>query len=221
MLQQSHIQARRASIQSSGLQNETDPIARMGTQIRYSRNEEIHGEGEPAEFLYKVMSGTVRTYKILADGRRQIGAFYLPGDIFGLEASEEHAFSAEAVTESTVLVVKRSAIMDLARRDRAVAQSLWTETGRELQRTQAHVLLLIKAADERVAGFLTDMARREGNQTNIQLAMSRQGIADYLGLTIETISRTFSQFEKSAVIALPSSRCIEIKDRAALLRLDS
>jgi CRP-like cAMP-binding protein len=197
------------------------PLEMMGTQMRFARNAEIYGEDEPAEYLYKVLSGAVRTYKILADGRRQIGAFYLAGDIFGLEAGDDHAFSAEAVADSRVLVIKRSAVMQLAARDGTVAQQLWTATGRELQQTQEHVLLLIKSAQERVAGFLIDMARRAAGASTIQLAMSRQDIADYLGLTIETVSRTLSQFERSAAIALPTSRQIEIRNRAALTRLNS
>jgi CRP-like cAMP-binding protein len=225
MLHHAPIQTRRAtsapSINPTPKQNLDSPLDMMGSQMRFGRNAEIYGEGEPAEYLYKVISGAVRTYKVLADGRRQIGAFYLPGDIFGLEAGEDHAFSAEAVSDSQVLVIKRSAVMDLAARDSSVAQQLWTVTGRELQRAQEHVLLLIKSAQERVAGFLVEMARRAPGASTIQLAMSRQDIADYLGLTIETISRTLTQFEKSAAIALPTSRQIEIRNRAALARLNA
>src|SRR6476646_8619688 len=81
----------------------------MGAVMPFARNAEIYGENEPAEYLYKVVSGAVRSYKVLSDGRRQIGAFYLPGDIFGLETGSEHTYSAEAINESKVLVVKRSA----------------------------------------------------------------------------------------------------------------
>jgi len=222
MLHQTQIQTRKPlSINPTPKQNLDSPLEMMGSQMRFGRNVEIYGEGEPAEYLYKVVSGAVRTYKVLADGRRQIGAFYLPGDIFGLEAGDEHAFSAETVSDSQVLVIKRSAVMDLAARDSGVAQQLWTVTGRELQRAQDHVMLLIKSAQERVAGFLVEMAKRAPGASTIQLAMSRQDIADYLGLTIETISRTLTQFEKSAAIALPTSRQIEIRNRAALARLNS
>jgi CRP/FNR family transcriptional regulator, nitrogen fixation regulation protein len=222
MLHQTQIQTRKSpSINPTPKQNLDSPLEMMGSQMRFGRNVEIYGQGEPAEYLYKVVSGAVRTNKVLADGRRQIGAFYLPGDIFGLEASDEHAFSAEAVSDSQVLVIKRSTVMDLAARDSGVAQQLWTVTGRELQRAQDHVMLLIKSAQERVAGFLVEMAKRAPGASTIQLAMSRQDIADYLGLTIETISRTLTQFEKSAAIALPTSRQIEIRNRAALARLNS
>src|SRR5689334_20976284 len=86
-------------------------IEAMGAQIPFARNAEIYGEGEPADYVYKLVRGTVRTSKILADGRRQIGAFYFPGDVFGLEVGDEHAFSAEAISDVTVIVAKRSAIL--------------------------------------------------------------------------------------------------------------
>jgi CRP/FNR family nitrogen fixation transcriptional regulator len=79
--------------------------------MRFGPNEEIFGEGEPAEYVYKVIQGAVRTYKILCDGRRQLGGFYLPGDIFGLEVGKEHQFSAEAIKDVTAPVVRRSAIL--------------------------------------------------------------------------------------------------------------
>src|SRR5262245_25243321 len=88
-------------------------IEAIGTRMSFLPNEEIYFEGEVTDYLYKVISGTVRTYKILADGRRQIGAFYHPGDVFGLETGDEHAFSAEAIADANVLVVKRSAIFAL------------------------------------------------------------------------------------------------------------
>jgi CRP/FNR family transcriptional regulator, nitrogen fixation regulation protein len=93
----------------------------MGATMPFSRNAEIYGENEKAEYLYKVISGSVRTYKVLNDGRRQIGAFYLPGDLFGLEIGNDHTFSAEAITDSKVLVIKRSGLVALAAHDNDVA----------------------------------------------------------------------------------------------------
>jgi len=193
----------------------------MGTSMSFARNAEIYGENEPAEYLYKLVSGSVRTSKILNDGRRQIGAFYLPGDIFGFEIGSEHASSAEAISDARVIVVKRSAIEALAARDSDVARQLWAVTSRELHRMQEHILLLIKTAQERVAGFLLEMAARIKSVNEIELPMSRQDIADYLGLTIETVSRTLTTLENSAAIALPSSRRIVLRNRAALHRLNS
>jgi len=193
----------------------------MGTVMPFARNVEIYGEGEAAEFLYKVISGAVRTYKVLADGRRQIGAFYLAGDLFGLEAGEDHTFSAEAVADSRILVIKRSAVNALAARNTDVAGELWNITSRELRRMQEHLLLLIKTAQERVAGFLLEMAERSPSSNQINLPMSRQDIADYLGLTIETVSRTLTSLESASVIALPSARRIVLRNRATLGALNS
>jgi CRP-like cAMP-binding protein len=192
----------------------------MGAPMTFKRNGEIYGENEPAEYLYKVVSGAVRTYKVLADGRRQIGAFYMPGDVFGLESGQEHSFSAEAINEAKVLVVKRSALDALAARDTDVARQLWTITARELHRAQEHFLALIKTAEERVVGFLLDMAARVSGGNQFELPMSRQDIADYLGLAIETVSRTMTHLESAAAIELPSSRRVVLRNRVALGRLN-
>ena len=136
---------------------QTGSIEMMGAPMPFARNAEIYGENEPAEYLYKVVSGAVRTYKVLNDGRRQIGAFYMPGDMFGLEVGDAHTFSAEAIVACKVLVIKRSALVTLAARDNEVARKLWTMTAGELQRVQAHILLLIKTA--RPAGELRDALR--------------------------------------------------------------
>jgi CRP/FNR family nitrogen fixation transcriptional regulator len=191
----------------------------MGAPMSFGRNAEIYGEGEPADYLYKVVSGTVRTYKVLADGRRQIGAFYMAGDVFGLEMGDEHTFSAEAISDAKVLVIKRSALVALAERDNEVARELWALTGRELSRVQDHIMFLIKTAQERVVGFLLEMAERATNNGALELPMSRQDIADYLGLTIETVSRTLTILENTAAIELPTSRRIVLRNRSALNRL--
>jgi CRP/FNR family nitrogen fixation transcriptional regulator len=204
----------------AGARNFASSIDRMGAMMPFDRNAEIYGESEPADYLYKIVSGAVRTYKVLADGRRQVGAFYLPGDIFGLEIGDEHAFSAEAVAASKILVIKRSALVSLAARDSEVASELWTITGCELRRAQDHLLLLIKSAKERVVAFLLEMTERLKSGAQIELPMSRQDIADYLGLTIETVSRTLTDLENAAAIELPAARRIVLRNRAALGRIN-
>jgi CRP/FNR family nitrogen fixation transcriptional regulator len=191
----------------------------MGAVMTYPRNSEIFGENEASDYLYKVVRGGVRTYKILSDGRRQIGGFYLPGEIFGLEFADEHTCSAEAITDAKVLVIKRKAVMALADRSAAVARELFALTARELRRAQERVLLLIKSAQERVASFLLEMAERGLAGNAIVLPMSRQDIADYLGLTIETVSRTLTALEICAAIEVPSSRRIVLRNRSALNRM--
>jgi CRP-like cAMP-binding protein len=228
MLTQSTIQASAARRAANRLPPQSHPpshsladsIDMMGATMSYARNAEIYGENEPADYLYKVVTGAVRTYKVLADGRRQIGAFYLPGDVFDLETGAEHSFSAEAITDAKILVVKRSALVALAERDNDVARQLWTMTGEELRRVQDHILLLIKTAKERVVGFLLEMARRVPGGNQVELPMSRQDIADYLGLTIETVSRTLTDLENAATIQLPTARRIVLCNRGALGRLN-
>ncbi len=194
----------------------------MGASMTFGRNEEIYGEGEPAEYLYKVVSGAVRTSKLLSDGRRQIGAFHLPGNVFGLEAGSEHRFSAEAIADSVVLVVKRSAIEALAARDSEIARELWTLIAQHLERAHDHLMLLgRKNAQERLAAFLLEMAERNYVGNAVELPMSRQDMADYLGLTIETVSRTLTQLEAAHAIELPTSRRIVLRNRAALNALNA
>jgi CRP-like cAMP-binding protein len=192
----------------------------MGAAMSYPRNAEIFGEDEPADYLYKVVNGGVRTYKILSDGRRQVGGFYLPGDIFGLEFGHEHTLSAEAITDAKVIVVERSALNALCSHDASIAQELFALTGRELRRVQGRILLLIKSAQERVASFLLEMSERVSGSNTIELPMSRQDIADYLGLTIETVSRTLTALETCAAIEVPASRRIVLRNRSALNRMN-
>jgi CRP/FNR family nitrogen fixation transcriptional regulator len=193
----------------------------MGSQMTFGPNEEIFGENEPAQRVYKVTKGAVRTYKILCDGRRQIGAFYFPGDIFGLEMGKEHQFSAEAIDKVTVLVIRSGAVVSLAERDNKAARELWTFTARELHRVQEHMMLMVKSAQQRVACFLLEMSERLAEGEAIELPMSRQDIADYLGLTIETVSRTMTQLVSDRTIGLPSSRRIVLRNRSVLQELNS
>jgi CRP/FNR family nitrogen fixation transcriptional regulator len=205
----------------SGPSVAADPLNKMtGITISFARNGELYGQNEPADHIYKIISGTVRTYKIFSDGRRQIGAFYLAGDVFGLELGMAHTFSADAINGARVLVIKLGAVIELAEREHDVARRLWALTSRELLRAQDHSLLLMKTAQERVASFLIEMVARLPAGSTVELPMSRRDIADYLGLTVETVCRTLTQLESAAAIAQPSSRRIVLRNRAALQRLN-
>jgi CRP/FNR family nitrogen fixation transcriptional regulator len=200
----------------------TEALDMMGARMTFDRDAEIFGEGEAADFVYRVVSGAVRTYKLLSDGRRQIGDFHLAGDLFGLEAGEDHRLSAEAICKCEVLVFRRSALFALAARTPSVGRALWSETARELERAQTHLMLLgRKSAVERVASFLQTLADREPGAAEIALPMSRQDMADYLGLTIETVSRTFTQLQGDGVIALQGCRRVRVRNCNALARLSA
>jgi CRP/FNR family nitrogen fixation transcriptional regulator len=153
---------------------------------------------------------------MLIDGRRQIYTFDMRGDFFGFEAEETYGFSAEAVARSKVLAIRRSAVMAEVERDAEIAQQVWAITGSELKRVQAHVLLLIKTAKERVAAFLLEMAACAPANEEVEIPMCRQDIADYLGLTIETVSRMLADLERRGAISLPNSRRVILCDRDKL-----
>jgi len=194
----------------------------QGTRMSYKRNEEIFGEGENADYVYRVVSGAVRTICFTNDGRRQILGFYLPGDVFGLEAGAAHSLSAEAVNDSEVALVRRSLIETAAAQDASAAQALIALMQRQLQSAHEHALVLgRKGAGERVAAFLLQLCERVAARSELDLPMSRADIADYLALTIETVSRAFTQMERDHTIALPSSRHVILRDRSALELLEA
>ena len=151
----------------------------VATEFTYRKDEEIYGEEEPAEYVYQVIRGAVRTYKLLSDGRRQIGTFLLPGDVFGLESGTSHRLAAEAIIDTTVRLVKRSSLEQAAGVDVRVARKLWTMTAAELRHAEDHMLLLgRKNAMERVANFLLEMDRRLAVAGMMALPMCRRDIGD-------------------------------------------
>jgi CRP/FNR family transcriptional regulator, nitrogen fixation regulation protein len=198
-----------------------DNVQVGGAVMTFERNAEIYGEGESADYVYKVVGGSVRTYKVLNDGRRQVTAFYLPGDVFGIESDEEHASSAEAIDKSVILLVRRSSLFSMAESNGEVARHLWESTAAELRRSQNHALLLIKTAKERIAAFLLDMAKRLAGKGCVELPMSRQDIADYLGLTIETVSRTLTLLSEGSTIQFLASRRIVLRNPSELNDLNA
>jgi CRP/FNR family nitrogen fixation transcriptional regulator len=189
-------------------------LALAGFTMKFDRNEEIFGQEEEADFVYKVISGAVRDVRILSDGRRQIGAFHLEGDVFGLECGATHAYSAEAVVDCEIALIRRSALDKAAETDCGAGRKLWDITSLDLLRLQDHMLLLgRKSAAERVASFLIRMASRGVEGRVADLPMSRSDIADYLGLTIETVSRTLTQLVRERAITMAGARSIVLNER--------
>lgn len=185
--------------------------APMGAVQNYTPDREIFAEGANADYFYKVVSGVVRTCKFLADGRRQIDAFHIAGEIFGFEPGTSYRLSAEAVDDCTVVAYRKSRIDLFSAVDAALSRELLSFAMRGMTRSQEHSLLLgRRSAAEKVAAFLIEWADRSEDQKTVSLAMSRQDIADYLGLTIETVSRTLSQMERDQVIVLLSARQIRV-----------
>lgn len=189
----------------------------VGTVQSIAQDREIFAEGNEAKYFYKVVSGVVRTCKFLPDGRRQIDAFHVAGDVFGFEPSSRYLLSAETVTDGTLIAYRRQKVETLAGSDQLLSQELLTVAMQGMAKAQHHSLLLgRRGAMEKVAGFLLDWAEKDTGRRIINLAMTRQDIADYLGLTIETVSRTLSQLERDQVIELPSIRRIRLRNLDAL-----
>jgi CRP/FNR family nitrogen fixation transcriptional regulator len=153
----------------------------------YAKDVEIYRQSERADRVFEVIHGAVRSFKVLSDGRRQIFAFHLPNDIFGLEFGPNYRFTSEAVVDTAVRVVRRHSLEYVAATDVRVARDLLSMTAKNLRRAEDHLLLLgRKSAAERVAAFLLEMDERLAGAGMIALPMTRRDIADYLGLTIET-----------------------------------
>jgi CRP/FNR family nitrogen fixation transcriptional regulator len=194
------------------------------SDFTYKKGTEIFGEKESAEYVYQIKTGAVRSYKLLSDGRRQIGAFHLLGDIFGLESGPVHRFTAEAVVETTVRLVKRQSLQTVANNDPIVGCHLLSMTSINLERAENHLLLLGRnTALERVAAFLIEMDERLTAAGIMALPMSRRDIADYLGLTLETVSRELSYLHGAGVLDFRAGtrrREIMIRDRLRLTRFD-
>jgi len=200
-------------------ETDADPLGRIGVRMPFAAGEEIYAQDEEADMVYRVVSGAVRTTRLLSDGRRQIGDFYYPGDLFGLESGTEHRFSAEALGDAVVMVIKRSALSHYGDDGLRMERLIWSATARELQRTQEHLMLLgCKSACEKVAAFLLDIADRAKGELAV-LAMGRQDMADYLGMTIETVCRMLRQLQDDGLVEFKGSRRFQLKQRAALSRL--
>jgi CRP/FNR family nitrogen fixation transcriptional regulator len=187
----------------------------QGVRLSFAKDEAIFFEGDGADSFYLVVSGAVRTTRILGDGRRQVLGFYFAGELIGLEPGKAHRFTAEAVDAVEVLAIRRSALKAFAG-DAALDRALWEAAQQELARAQEHLVLVGRmTASERVAHFLKDLAERTGGP-QVQLPMSRQDMADYLGLTIETVSRMLGQLQSAEIIRLTSCRRFSVQRWDAL-----
>lgn len=185
----------------------------------YASGQELLGEGEVATSVFKVVWGVVRVYRSLGNGNRKVDAFRLPGDVFGFELEDRCPYSADAINSVCVLVVRRDLITARASEDCGASQELCTAIAGELGRIRDHALLLAKNARERLACFLLEMHERLGHPDAVDLPMSRLDIADYLGLTIETVSRMMTQFEAAGLIEMKTSRRVTLGDLQALQQM--
>ncbi|WP_426614514.1 helix-turn-helix domain-containing protein [Bradyrhizobium sp. McL0616] len=189
----------------------------------YEKRQKIYGESDPAEYVYQVQTGAVCRFKLLSGGRRQIGAFHLRGDIFGFENGPIHRFAAEALVKTMVCLIKRQSLEEAAGTNANVFHNLLSTATSNLRHAEGQVLLLgRKSSMEKVAAFLLEMDGRLTSAGMLSLPMTRRDIADYLGVTIETVSRAVSQLQREGVLEFigKTHREIVILDRLRLSSFD-
>ncbi len=197
----------------------------LGWTLRLAAGQALFHEGDPATRVFTLTSGTLKLYKLLADGRRQVTGFLHPGDFLGISIDDEHAFSAEALEHSQLCWFPRARFDDFVDDHSAMERELYRMAAHELAAAQQQFVLLgRKTATERLATFLLLLSGRSELSNGVaagmvRLPMSRSDIADYLGLTKETVSRVISALKRDRVIRLESMDVIQILDRGRLEQL--
>ncbi len=201
-----------------------DPTAlkAIGTTSHFTRNQTVFSEGEPAAYAFKILSGAVRLFKLLPDGRRQIAGFRLAGDYFGLDGEGSYMLNAESLSDLIVIRYARSHLSRLEAERGDVRNKVMDMLRRDLWAAQNQLIMLGKqSARERVASFLLQLAERDHleNGDAISIPMGRQDMADYLGLTIETVCRVISELKRIRTISVPDRHRIILTNMEALRAL--
>ena len=190
-----------------------------------AKDQPIYAEGDPAEFCYRVLGGGVRMVKLMDDGRRQVTEFLLPGDMLGLDTLDAYDLTAEALMPTTLRRYRRAAVEALADRDPAVARRLRSFAANSLRQARERMVLLgRKTATERIASFLLEMTDHASScrRDHVTLPMSRNDIADHLGLTTETVCRILTWLREGGTISASPRRDgggVSIRDPASLRAL--
>jgi len=186
--------------------------------VMLDAQQELFAQDDPVRHCYEVVSGCLRTVRLMEDGRRLVGGFLMAGSLLGFEARALHDFAAQAVCPTTLRSFSHTEVATMAASDPGFGQFLWHHASDALRQEHEHMLLLgRKTAMERVASFLRDMAARAGSNEGgqVPLPMCRADIADHLGLTVETVSRTMTQLRRARVIDILPARIV-IQNRTAL-----
>lgn len=197
-------------------------MRRLGWTIRLGAGQPLFHEGDPATRVFTLTEGALKLYKLLPDGRRQVTGFMLPGDFLGITIDDDYAFTVEALADSKLCWFPRSRFGAFVEAHPDLERGLYRLAAHELAAAQAQMVLLgRKTAEERVASFFVALLERAeraagGAEGMVDLPMSRLDIADYLGLTKETVSRVLASLKNKRAIRLAALTRIEILDRDAL-----
>jgi cAMP-binding proteins - catabolite gene activator and regulatory subunit of cAMP-dependent protein kinases len=204
-----------------------DEVKRLATvrcHTHLPANFPVFREGDPADHLYSISTGAVKLYKLLSDGRRQIIGFLFSGDMFGLGVDGGYCYTAETLVPSHLCRFTHRRLDTMLGEFPRLERKMYSMTVKDLVSAQEQMLLLgRKTAKEKVATFLLQLSRRAMQQGHpaspVSLPMSRADIADYLGLTIETVSRTFTQLRREDIIGLPDAGHVVLIDAEGLREL--
>ncbi|MDA5193413.1 Crp/Fnr family transcriptional regulator [Govanella unica] len=182
---------------------------------RHQTGETVVSQGDPAVFFYNLVTGALRLVKLMPNGRRQIIGFLYPGDFLGLATRDTYPYAAEALGDTVLCQFEKRSFTAFLEQSPEMRAELLERANSELTLAQDQMLLLgRKTPSERLATFLLRLPEKDDG--SIQLVMTRQDIADYLGLTIETVSRTFSRFKAEGLLSLPSRATVMILTRPQL-----
>ncbi len=196
-----------------------DPVWPRGPTQLVARDTALFAAGDPARSWYRLLSGSLRVFRVLRDGRRHVSEFVFPGQVFGFESGAVHIHGAEAIEPASVLVYPCERIAQRVAHDPAARETVRALLMERLAAAQERALTLGRLnAGGRLAAFLLVMARRKAraNARVAELPMGRVDIADYLGLTVETVSRLFTALRRQGAIRLATANRVEILDPAAL-----
>ena len=204
--------------------SELRELNRIATAVSVEAGETVFYEGDESTYLFNIVSGSVRLSKSLPDGRRQITGFLFPGDFLGLSIADTYAYCAETLSDSSFCRFDRNKLAGLMQRFPKLEHQLLVLASNELAQAQDHMIVLgQKTAAERLASILLKLVPRVGREDQhgfvIDLPMSREDLADYAGLTTETVSRSFTQLRNDGLIATPDRRSVVVSNREALERI--
>jgi CRP/FNR family nitrogen fixation transcriptional regulator len=204
---------------SAGVDEDVRALQQIGTKARIARNEAIFRQGDPVECAYKVVSGVVRLCRHMSGGRRHIAQFSFPGDFFSIMDFQEHSFTAEAVSDVVLMCYPHAKLAALGNDRPSVRRRFLTLVSQRLCEMENHLTVLGRqTAKERVVSLLLSLADRLGLEEDslVDVPMNRQDIADYLGLTNETVCRVLSELKRAGLIETPNHRQVILSDAEAL-----
>lgn len=203
---------------------QTDALDAMAGDVRLEAGQMLAREGDARRYVFTVTSGALRRIRVLPDGRRLVAGFLMPGDFIGFSGASHYRHSIEAISDSVLCSIAQTDMRELCERHPGLEHELLERACIELDATRNNLMALARMTPlERLAGFLLDMAARRQRQgvggNQLVLPMTRTDIADYLGLTVETVSRSFTKLRQDGMIAASDPHRIELLDSARLLAL--